>query len=317
MSGLSPGPTSIESYVLSDDGRHVLVSLDGATYRFRRLLWIERNRAVHCAVDGGSRADELNPLSFAHRLLEESLQAVICDGQPELESPAQLAGRNADLSQRLLEIAVHINRRQPREAEKRVYCDQSVEVRISDKLYKLAPWTWGVRNSIVADGIPGRTVAPLRHNSTAPRVSGHSNEAGRVGKHRPAGAETVHFHELVLRTMCVAVDGLSPSSNWLAELHADIGDALLDIALSMSGLDRDQEIDVIRALQSGHANDGLTMYTLCKEFGWTPAQIRQQLATDIDVLVAVHRASRGGQPSRADDQPRTGDELAIRTTDDE
>ncbi|HEY1294520.1 MAG TPA: hypothetical protein VGJ60_15695 [Chloroflexota bacterium] len=44
---------------------------------------------------------------------------------------------------------------------------------------------------------------------------------------------------------------------------------------------------LLRALQGRQMHPDLTTFRLCQEFGWTPAQLRAQPATDIDKFVLI------------------------------
>jgi hypothetical protein len=289
--------------VASDDGRNLRVALDGDEYHVLRLTWAERTRAIHSAVDIAGGAVELRPTAFSRGLLAASLVAVEREHGPEPITPAWLDSCPARSGDRLLEVVLHINGRKPLGVEERGAGGDAVEVVAAGACYELVPWTWGARNRALESAAGG-------------------TERSRV--------DAASFYEAALRAMCVAIDGEAPPMDWVAALQADVGDALLSVALRMSGLDDRARQDIVHALRMGLPHEGVALYTLCKEFGWTPAQVRTQSAVDIDTLLAAHRAwpqttSQAMPPhaavgQRAHDPPsssRHGTETIILITDDD
>lgn len=55
----------------------------------------------------------------------------------------------------------------------------------------------------------------------------------------------------------------------------------------------------------------MTMFRLCREFGWTPAQVRSQRATDIEATVFLL-----DELGRIDQDARTGGGTTILVRDD-
>ncbi|MEM9491828.1 MAG: hypothetical protein AAGC55_21970 [Myxococcota bacterium] len=262
--------TAAHSPTTSVSDRHqVLVDIDGATYRLRRLYWRERNRVINRAVTVDSGAVELAPIAFAQSLVAASVAAVIRDGHEQSIDDGWFESIPTQLGDRLAAAAIELNRRRAVPVEETPRADGSVDVAIADAHYRLAPWTWGLRNRLLAHAA----------SSTHPSV---------------ASPDTARFHEAVLRTMCALIKPQIGPESWLDQLDGDIGDALLDIALRMSGLGRHQEAEITEAIRAGRPHHSVTMYMLCREFGWTPQQIHQQSARDIDGLLAVHRSSPRG-----------------------
>lgn len=289
--------------ILADDGREVDVLCGGTEYRFVRLTWRERSLIVHDAVTVDEAGIELEPTRFAQRLLDASLQFVgRADGRQPI-MPEWLDDCPVELGDRLTEIALHINGRKPVTGMEKPRADGTLDVELGQHVYRLVPWTWGQRNRALRQAvIIGEDTRPL--------------------------VDAVGFYRAVLLAMCVAIDNAPPPSGWLDTLPADLGDTLLDTALPMSGQDRDSQARIAQALRARLPDDGIALYTLCKEFGWTPNQVRIQRAVDIDTLLAVHRmrsqaSPEGGIPRPVHDsiqsaQPRTtarSDETVILITD--
>lgn len=250
-------------HIASDDGRTVMVAIAGAEYELRRLRWRERNRAVHGAVAVTAGTVALAPMAFAEHVLAASLVAMRRGDERRPVTPEQCRELPVELGDLLLAAAVHVNRRLPVASSESIIDDRRKTVEMQGMRYTLSAWTWGTRNRILAQVTP---------------------DAG-------SSIDVAAFHELVLGTMCTAIGDASPPAGWLDELAADIGDALLDAALRLVGLDPGALDLITSALRHGQPHDAIRLYHVCKQFGWTPGQVREQLASDIDALWAVHLAT--------------------------
>ena len=294
--------SAVAERVRTDDGRRVVISLDDGVYEFIRLNWLERNRVVHSGIDVGDGAVEFQPMEFARALLEASSITAICDGQRQPLDASEIASCSVDTGDDLLACAIHVNRRVSVEVSERPGDAGAIEVTIAGRTFTLAPWTWGLRNQILARCL---------------------RAAGRQTK----SVDAARFHVEMLAAMCLAIDGSSPPADWLQHLDANTGDRLVEAASSLANLDRERESQLVAAIRTGRPHDGVTMYTLCREFGWTPAQIREQRATDIDALLVARRAAMAervdgpsGVGSRASTeglQSLGGEETTIIFVDDE
>lgn len=249
--------------ITADDGRTVKVVIADEVYEFQRLRWRERNRAVHGAVVVSGTSVTLAPIVFAERVLAASLVATVArDGVRRVFSPEEYLDLPVELGDLLMATAVHINGRRPVGSSEGAIDERHHTVTLGDVRYTLAAWTWGTRNRVLA----------------------------RVSPEGEGGADIAAFHELVLDTMCTALDDAPPSADWLDTLSADVGDALLDAALQLTGLDQETLDAIGAALHNELPHDAVRLYQMCNQFGWTPSQVRQQLASDIDALWAVHQA---------------------------
>jgi hypothetical protein len=273
--------------VASDDGRSVVIAIAGVEYEFRRLRWRERNRAVHGAVAVTADAVALEPMAFAEQVLTTSLVAVRRGDERQLVTPEQCRELPVELGDTLLAAAVHINRRRSVAGAEALIDDRRRAVELGGSRYTLSPWTWGTRNRILARVTP---------------------DAGRA-------FDVAGFHELVLVTMCVAIDDAPPPAGWLDELGADIGDALLDAALHLGGLSQSALDDITSALHTGRPHDAIRLYRICKQFGWTPDQVREQLASDIDALWAVHLATTAPPPAAPANARHPGETVILAVDD--
>lgn len=69
---------------------------------------------------------------------------------------------------------------------------------------------------------------------------------------------------------------------------------------------------MIRALKKDTANSDLTEFWLCKEFGWTPKDLKEQRAKDIEKFIVILNEVKGMQRSKVE-----GDVKKIIVTSDE
>ncbi|WP_428265602.1 hypothetical protein [Haliangium sp.] len=255
----------------------VAACIDGVEYRFTRLSWRARNRAVHRGVDVDVDGVELRPMSFGQALLRASLDSFMREGQVQPVTDAWLAELPVALSDQLIEAAVGVNRRRVVPVEEGATCARGTTVFVQGVAYCLAPWSWGTRNRLLADAVRG---GPGIGSASSPEI------------------DPARLHERALAVTCVSVDGRAPAPTWLDELDADVGDALLEYLLAGGELEPEDAHELVAAVRAGRDHDGITLYTLCRDFGWTPAQVRAQRAIDVDVLMCVHRAmgERGPAP---------------------
>lgn len=249
-------------HIASDHGRSVVVVVDGVEYEFRRLGWRERNRVVHGAVALTPGALTLEPVAFAERMLTASLVAVWSGAERQLMTPERCLDLPVELGDTLMAAAVHVNRRLPVASSERPLDERHNTVEMNGTRYTLSPWSWGTRNRVLA----------------------------RVAPTDGSGIDVATFHELVLGTICTAIADAPPPAGWLDDLAADDGDALLDVALRLGGLDQVALDQITEALLAEQPHDAIRMYEICKHFGWTPNQVRDQLASDIDALWTIHQA---------------------------
>lgn len=276
--------------VVDDNGREVQVRVDGHEYLFVRLTWHERSLVVQRAVSIDTGGVELTPTIFAHHLLSASLHSVTQAGGRQPITADWLDELPVDLGDRLTEIALYLNGRKSVATVQTSGPGETLDVEVGQHTYRLTPWTWGQRNRALQQAI------------------------GLADGIRPY-VDTTRFYSAVLQTMCVAIDGAPPPDDWLYTLLADTGDALLDAALPMSGQDRDAQERLGQALRAQLPDDGIALYTLCKEFGWTPAQVRTQRAVDIDTLMTMHRIMAQPRSKQSAGLPVADSAVQLKPTD--
>jgi hypothetical protein len=263
--------TPMPFHIVSDDGRTVVIVIAGVEYELRRLRWRERNRAVHGAVAVTAATVALAPMAFAEHVLAASLVAMRRGDERQPVTLEQCRELPVELGDMLLAATVHVNRRLPIASSESLVDDRRRAIEAHGTRYILSAWSWGMRNRILAQVTP--------------------DGDGSI--------DVAAFHELVLDTMCTAIGDAAPPAGWLDDLAADTGDALLDAALRLSGLDQGALDLVTSALRHGQPHDAIRLYHICKQFGWTPGQVREQLASDIDALWAVHLATAPPAPPLA------------------
>lgn len=251
----------------ADDGRELRVLLKGDEYQFIRLTWPERSAVIQSAVTINTEGVDLAPTQFAHHLLCASVRAVRHGDSMEPVLPEWLDTRPVALGDLLTEVALHINGRHAVTTREVSYTEHDLEIDIGGHIYHLAPWTWGQRNRALQQALASDGDSQLRVNTT-------------------------RFYRSLLENVVIFINGVPPTTGWLDELPADIGDALIEAALPMAGQDSSAKRRIAQALRERLPDDGVALYTLCREFGWTPDQIRRQRAVDIDTLLAVHNVSQ-------------------------
>ncbi len=130
--------------------------------------------------------------------------------------------------------------------------------------YRFRQWTWGEKNRV----IDAATVAD------------------------PAGGrmrlDVARFNELMLAASLAAAEGVeevTPAA--LRRLNPVLGDALLVIAYWVNELPAGKKKSLRSAVRGGHSHPDLISFRLCREFGWTPRQVRAQRAVDVEEMVLI------------------------------
>ncbi len=140
--------------------------------------------------------------------------------------------------------------------------DGAYEFEIDGAGYRFRQWLWGEKN----------------------RVIDAATVTGADGSLR---VDLARFNELMLATSLLHADGLeSVTPQALRQLNPVLGDTLLAVAYWVNELPAEKK-SLTRALRSFAPHPGLVTFRLCREFGWTPRQVREQTAADVEELVLI------------------------------
>ena len=142
--------------------------------------------------------------------------------------------------------------------------DGTYRFEIDGASYRFRQWMWGEKNRVI----------------DAATVTEPADGSLRI--------DLARFHELMLATSLVEADGLDVvTPEALRQLNPVLGDTLLNIAYWVNELPAKKKKSLIGALATNAPTPELITFRLCREFGWTPQQVRAQRAVDIDEFVLI------------------------------